>query len=61
MSLHRPAHCVTGRVKCVMTCHVGEDSSQHLQVNGGVPALKKRTGMTGNNSLARSGKSGEHC
>ena len=29
-------------------------SSQHLQVNGGVPALKKRTGATGNNSLVRS-------
>jgi len=27
-------------------------------VNGGVPALKKRTGATGNNSLGRS-KSGE--
>ena len=48
-------------MRSVMACVVGEDSSQHLQVNGGVPALKKRTGVTGNNSLARSGKSGEHC
>ena len=35
------------------------DDSQHLQVNGGVSALKKRTG---NNSAMRSGsKSGEAC
>ncbi len=35
------------------------DDGQHLQVNGGVPALKKRTG---NNSTTRSGsKSGEAC
>jgi len=35
------------------------DDGQHLQVNGGVPALKKRTG---NNSATRSGsKSGEAC